>query len=461
MLLSTAASVAGIAAGWAAELPARQAAPIEQVVPIDYVRICDAYGAGFFFIPGTDTCLRTGGLGLGDARGFDPSFSIADPNSDAKSASSRDAVRESAWGRAEHDAGTPSPFGSLGSPGTSLDATPGSPLQRQTMNVNKAFIQFAGLTAGLAPSLFAFGAYKNNCLRGSIANIGANIGIVPPADPADRRGASGSTTAGTAAAGDTVPASVNGTIRLDQPGSATELTAAAHQNNGTLFGGTALAAPAASFAIPAAASGNYGVALQGGIKLNANYLSPGDRLWLEAAYDKGTFGNLPGNNLALNYGMANQNRYAGSGFASPGYGSGWNPQPNADCVFANSPPGSVSCQPQSGWDIAGASKHYSIPALGPAVYGSYMEGHYPGDARAGSGNAPGVSNIQESRNGGTLLWPPLKGFDIGAEFMYSHLNQTRPAGLAPDAVLNAAGLPSSYEVNTNQYEGRLRIQRAF
>lgn len=29
--------------------------------PIDYVRICDAYGARFFYIPGTDTCLRVGG----------------------------------------------------------------------------------------------------------------------------------------------------------------------------------------------------------------------------------------------------------------------------------------------------------------------------------------------------------------------------------------------------------------
>jgi Porin subfamily len=41
------ASVVGVPGAGAADLPARQAAPIE------YVRICDAYGAGFFFIPGT------------------------------------------------------------------------------------------------------------------------------------------------------------------------------------------------------------------------------------------------------------------------------------------------------------------------------------------------------------------------------------------------------------------------
>ena len=38
-----------------ADLPARKAAPVE------YVKVCDAYGAGFFFIPGTDTCLKVGG----------------------------------------------------------------------------------------------------------------------------------------------------------------------------------------------------------------------------------------------------------------------------------------------------------------------------------------------------------------------------------------------------------------
>jgi len=29
--------------------------------PVDYVRVCDAYGTGFFYIPGTETCLKIGG----------------------------------------------------------------------------------------------------------------------------------------------------------------------------------------------------------------------------------------------------------------------------------------------------------------------------------------------------------------------------------------------------------------
>ncbi|MGB3500387.1 MAG: porin [Mesorhizobium sp.] len=29
--------------------------------PVEYVRVCDAYGAGFFYIPGTETCLQVSG----------------------------------------------------------------------------------------------------------------------------------------------------------------------------------------------------------------------------------------------------------------------------------------------------------------------------------------------------------------------------------------------------------------
>jgi hypothetical protein len=245
-----------------------------------------------------------------------------------------------------------------------------------------------------------------------------------------------------------------------------QLTAAAHQNNASLFGVGALTTPAATptstpastpaYAFPALTSNNYGFAVQGGIQLNADYLSPGDKLWLEAAYEKGAFSYIAGNNLGFNYGAVNQNRYAGSAFTPSDYSAGWNAQPNSDCVFT----GSGSCEQQSGWDITGAYKHYWLPTLASAVYGSYMEVHYSGDALAGFGGAVGISNIKEGRIGTNLVWTPLKGFDIGAEFMYVHLNQTRPAGLAPDAVLNAAGLPS-FQADTNQYEGRLRVQRAF
>lgn len=49
---------AAIAIAWMS-LPAK-------AEPVEYVRVCDAYGAGFFYIPGTETCLRIrGGVDAG------------------------------------------------------------------------------------------------------------------------------------------------------------------------------------------------------------------------------------------------------------------------------------------------------------------------------------------------------------------------------------------------------------
>lgn len=40
---------------------AASAADLPVAEPVEYVRICDAFGAGFFYLPGTDTCLKLGG----------------------------------------------------------------------------------------------------------------------------------------------------------------------------------------------------------------------------------------------------------------------------------------------------------------------------------------------------------------------------------------------------------------
>jgi hypothetical protein len=40
---------------------AAQAADLSVAEPVDYVRVCDAFGAGYWYIPGTDTCIRIGG----------------------------------------------------------------------------------------------------------------------------------------------------------------------------------------------------------------------------------------------------------------------------------------------------------------------------------------------------------------------------------------------------------------
>ena len=55
LLFASAAGMATIPGTQAADAPA-------QARPQEYVRICGLYGQGFFYIPGTDTCLKIGGF---------------------------------------------------------------------------------------------------------------------------------------------------------------------------------------------------------------------------------------------------------------------------------------------------------------------------------------------------------------------------------------------------------------
>jgi len=67
----------GSAAALVAVSGARAADAVEVVAepePMEYVRVCDTYGTGFYYIPGTETCLRVGGyirydIGVGDLFG--------------------------------------------------------------------------------------------------------------------------------------------------------------------------------------------------------------------------------------------------------------------------------------------------------------------------------------------------------------------------------------------------------
>jgi hypothetical protein len=56
LLLGSAAAMVAATGARAAD-----AIVIAEPEPMEYVRICDVYGAGYFYIPGTETCLKIGG----------------------------------------------------------------------------------------------------------------------------------------------------------------------------------------------------------------------------------------------------------------------------------------------------------------------------------------------------------------------------------------------------------------
>jgi hypothetical protein len=67
LLLGSVAGLAALTGAQAADLPVK-------AKPVEYVKICSLYGAGFYYIPGTDTCIRIGGhiraeVSFGNARG--------------------------------------------------------------------------------------------------------------------------------------------------------------------------------------------------------------------------------------------------------------------------------------------------------------------------------------------------------------------------------------------------------
>src|SRR5437879_5947495 len=53
--------IPGLAAGLFAMSGAQAADLPVKAKAVEYVRICSLYGAGFFYIPGTDTCIKLGG----------------------------------------------------------------------------------------------------------------------------------------------------------------------------------------------------------------------------------------------------------------------------------------------------------------------------------------------------------------------------------------------------------------
>jgi hypothetical protein len=56
LLLGSAAAFAVVSGAQAAD-----AVVAAEPEPMEYVKVCDAYGTGFFYIPGTETCLKVGG----------------------------------------------------------------------------------------------------------------------------------------------------------------------------------------------------------------------------------------------------------------------------------------------------------------------------------------------------------------------------------------------------------------
>ena len=64
LLIGSAAALVAVSGAQAAD-----AIVAAEPEPMEYVRVCDAFGKGYFYIPGTETCLKIGGYVRMDVRG--------------------------------------------------------------------------------------------------------------------------------------------------------------------------------------------------------------------------------------------------------------------------------------------------------------------------------------------------------------------------------------------------------
>lgn len=130
LLLGTAAGLMVASAAQAADLPGE---PVPAAV--DYVKVCDTYGAGFFYIPGTETCLDISGR---------VRFRV-EYHDDAGAA---DQVDFQADGRLQFDARNSSEYGTVRSFFQISDGL-GGLVDDNGVEIDLAFIQIGYLTVGL------------------------------------------------------------------------------------------------------------------------------------------------------------------------------------------------------------------------------------------------------------------------------------------------------------------------
>lgn len=430
LLLGSVAGLAAVSVASAADLPSRKAAPVE------YVRVCSAYGAGFFFIPGTDTCLRISGRVRAEYRYLEPLTRAADAagwrargqlNLDARTQTAYGTLRTFFRFEATRNSGNYGPAGQLGAgTGTAFD-------------LNKAFIQWAGITAGRATSFFDF--YANSVLWGRLAGsdtygrdpvvlaytatFGSGFSAtLSLEDPTARRLRAAVFANEIVYAGQRMP-DIVGNIRVDQAWGSAQLSGGVRQLN--LLNRT----PAGNFA-----GTTYGFGIQGGLKINLPMLAAGDHLWLQAAYAEGA------------------NDYVLNGVGIPGLGSTLVTGGDAYLdVFGN-------VKKTKAFSVVAAFVHFWTPTIRQGFGASYARLDYAAAVEtpfiAGTAVRPAGALVDntEFRIGTHLVWSPVRGFDIGVEVLYARVD---PKG----RVIDTNRLNGASRGSEDAWEARLRFQRDF
>ncbi|TGR00809.1 porin [Mesorhizobium sp. M4B.F.Ca.ET.190.01.1.1] len=178
LLLGSAAALIAVSGARAAD-----AVVIAEPEPAEYVKICDVYGSGYFYIPGTETCLRIGGyvrydIGMGDVGSFDGAKSFDHQDGDQQDTWKKNArFTFKTWTGQETELGTLKTytemrfnFGNSNGYGTLAS---GNPAVDKGVSVKFAWIQLGGLRVGKDESAFdSFIGYAGAVIQDTLVPYG-------------------------------------------------------------------------------------------------------------------------------------------------------------------------------------------------------------------------------------------------------------------------------------------------
>jgi hypothetical protein len=496
LLLGSAAALLAVGGAQAADLPVKAKA-------VEYVKICSLYGAGFYYIPGTDTCIKLGGYlradmmlgGAGDYN-FRQGLNAGSNNRltdyyhgrarfdmtvDTRTATEYGVVRTYAdlifsWDTTSVTGSSPSAF-STGS---------------ATLGLYHAFIQFAGFTFGRTVSIFdtpwqSYPAGGPDTLPGGSNNVtGINQvaytadfgqGITASVALQDMTTAAGgqsnlfNTTFGAATPalvltafgtaftsgaygvndwGGSRSPDIVGQVRVDQAWGLAQISAVAHELHAAYYGTTEPTGHP---------SDKWGWAVQGALSIKNIPTGPGDSINLQAVYTDGAtrynFQSLFPQAFFM---------YGGSSIAYQSIGIA----ALADGVFG----AGTGIDTVKTWGFRGGYTHNWSPNWVSGIYGAYGQLKYGDTGKAlicgnfvaafGAATATCNPDFNFAAVGINTAWTPVKNLTFTADLSYSHLDQKYSGTIAVPAVLAAAKPAAVYELrDQNSLQMLLRAQRNF
>jgi hypothetical protein len=485
LLLGSAAGLVAVAGAQAADLPVK-------AKPVEYVKICSLYGVGFYYIPGTDMCLKIGGWVRAEYAYNDNGNMTNGPW--AGNAQSRNTSQSTfrARGYITADARNQTEYGTVrGYIAVGINTSDvGLNTAANQFSANRAFIQWAGFTMGLAQSFFDFYSVPATSYWGNfpasdtgdpgwfvmgytaqfgngfsatisaeerritqLINAGLNAGIAgaggiaPGAYPSAATftnptsvggtnvggfglgGGSGFAPGAGAYGGFQAP-DIIGNLRVDQAWGSAQLMGALHEvNAGYYDGGTSTGALSPALGHP---SDKLGWVVGAGFKVNATVIGQGDFFQMQANYTEGAVKYIF-QSPNFNYGMASSNTQA--------YGI------TSDAVFGGSLASGTGTDLQltTAWNVNAAYEHFWSPRWRTSLYGGYAAVTYNSTANnllcaniaapAGVGvptsnGSVGIdgcdNNWQTWWIGSRTQWNVTKDFYMGVDVLYSKLQTASP-----------------------------------